>query len=145
MFYFETFRIILNPSSVKKSCSEKLIRIFLIQILIRKNSNPDPKKLQVSCRISNPDPVHAHLCCIAEMITIRFTGWISGRIVSFKRIRISKNWFLSETLLSIYRGFRVLEKVTHCTIIHLLSSEAFFQPSVSRVRVCLWCNLCTVV
>jgi len=24
---------------------------------------PDPKKSQVSCRISNPDPVHAHLCC----------------------------------------------------------------------------------
>jgi len=23
-------------------------------------SNPDPKKSQVSCRISNPDPVHAH-------------------------------------------------------------------------------------
>jgi len=25
-------------------------------------SNPDPKKSQVSCRISNPDPGHAHLC-----------------------------------------------------------------------------------
>ena len=23
--------------------------------------NPDPKKSQVSCSISNPDPVHAHL------------------------------------------------------------------------------------
>jgi len=73
-----------------------------------------------------------------ELITIRFAGWISGRIVSLQpdkdiqklisngnRIRIR----ISETLLSIFRGFRLLEKVAHCTIIHLLSSEASFQPS----------------
>ena len=73
-----------------------------------------------------------------EMITVRFAGWISGRIVSLQpdkdiqkllstgnRIRIR----ISETLLSIFRGFRLLEKVAHCTIIHLLSSEASFQPS----------------
>ena len=35
-----------------------------------------------------------------------------------------------ETLLSIFRRFRLLEKVTHCTIIRLLSSEAYFQLSV---------------
>jgi len=42
------------------------------------------------------------------------------------------NWIriqISETLLSLFRGFRLLEKVAHCTIIHLLSSEASFQPS----------------
>ena len=76
----------------------------------------------------------------AEMITIRFAGWISGRIVSLQpdkdiqkllsngnRIRIR----ISETLLSVFRGFRLLEKVAHCTIIHLLSSEASFEPSAS--------------
>jgi len=80
--------------------------------------------------------------------------WISGKIVSLEpdtdiqklllngnRIRIR----ISETILSIFRGFRLLEKVAHCTIIHLLFSEASFQPSVPWLRVCLWCNLCTVV
>jgi len=43
------------------------------------------------------------------------------------------------------RGFKLLEKVAHCIIIHLLSSEASFQASVPWFRVCLWCNLCTVV
>jgi len=54
------------------------------------------------------------------MITIRFAGWISGRIVSLQpdtdiqklvtngnRIRIR----ISETVLSIFRGFRLLKKV----------------------------------
>jgi len=75
---------------------------------------------------------------IAEMITIRFPGWISGRRVSLQpdtdiqkllsngnRIRIR----ISETFLSIFRRFRLLEKVAHCTIIRLLSSEASFHPS----------------
>jgi len=70
-------------------------------------------------------------CCTPEMITIRFAGWISVRIVSLQpdtdiqnllwhgnRIRIR----ISETFLLIFRGFRLLEKVVHCTIIHLLSS-----------------------
>jgi len=35
---------------------------------------------------------------------------------------------ISETLLSIFRGFTLLEKLAHCTIIRILSSEAFFQP-----------------
>jgi len=60
--------------------------------------------------------------CLTEMITIRLAGWISGRIVSLQpdpdiqkmlsngnRIRI----WISETLLSIFRGFRFLEKVAH--------------------------------
>ena len=55
-----------------------------------------------------------------EMITIWFAGWISGRIVSWQpdtdiqkllsngnRIRIR----ISETLLSILQGYRLLEKV----------------------------------
>jgi len=28
---------------------------------------------------------------------------------------------------SLFRGFRLLEKVAHCTIIHFVSSEASFQ------------------
>jgi len=72
------------------------------------------------------------------MITIWFAGWISNRIMSLQpdkdiqkllsngnRIRIR----ISEMLLSIFRGLTLLEKVVHCTIIHLLSSEASFQPS----------------
>ena len=56
----------------------------------------------------------------SEMITIRFAGWISDRIVSLQldtdirkllsngnRIRIR----ISETLLSIFLGFRLLEKL----------------------------------
>jgi len=75
----------------------------------------------------------------SEMITTGFVGWISGRIVSLqpdtdihkllwngRRIRIR----ISETLLSMFREFKLLEKVAHCTIIHSLSSEASFQPSV---------------
>jgi len=71
-----------------------------------------------------------------EITTIRFAGWISGRIVSLQpdtdiqkrlsngnRIRIR----ISETLLSIFRGLTFLEKVAHCTIIHPLSSEASFS------------------
>jgi len=90
---------------------------------------------------------------LPEMITIRFAGWIFGRIVSLQpdkdiqkllsngnRIRIR----ISETLLSIFRGFRLLEKVAHGTIIHLLSSEASFQPSAPWFRVCLWCKFWTV-
>jgi len=87
------------------------------------------------------------------MITIQFAGWIFGRIVSLQpdkdiqkllsnrnRIRIR----ISETLLSIFRGFRLLEKVAHCTIIHLLSSEASFQYSAPWLRVCLWCKFWTI-
>ena len=89
---------------------------------------------------------------VPEMITIRFASWMSGRIVSFqtdpdiqKLLSNGNRIRISETLLSIFRGFRLLEKVAHCTIIHLLFSEASFQPSVPWLRVCLWCNLCTVV
>jgi len=64
------------------------------------------------------------------MITIWFSGWISEWIVSLQpdtdiqklpsnenRIRISEMLFL------IFRGFRLLEKVAHSTIIHLVSSR----------------------
>jgi len=73
---------------------------------------------------------------VSEMITIRFAGWISGRIVSLqpdkdiqKLLSNGNRIRISETLLLIFRGFRLVEKVAHCTIIHLLSSEASFQPS----------------
>jgi len=73
------------------------------------------------------------------MITIRFDDWISGRIVSLQldadiqkllsnrnRIRIR----ISETLFSIFREFRVVEKVAYCTTIYFVSSEPSFLPSV---------------
>ena len=82
------------------------------------------------------------------MITIRFAGWISDRIVSLQpdtdiqkllsngnRIRIR----ISEMLL--FRGFRLLEKVEHCKIIHLLFSELCHDSeSVYGVSSILQCN-----
>jgi len=50
----------------------------------------------------------------AEMTTIRFTGWISGRIMSLqpdtdiqKLLSNGNRIRISETLLSIFRGFRL--------------------------------------
>jgi len=76
---------------------------------------------------------------VAEIITIRFASWKSGRIVNLQpdmdiqellsnvnRIRIR----ISGAVLLMFRGFRLLVKVAHCTIIHSSSSEASFQPSV---------------
>ena len=54
------------------------------------------------------------------MITIRFAGWISGRIVSLQpdkdiqKLLSNGNriWIrISEMLISIFRGFRLLEKL----------------------------------
>jgi len=74
--------------------------------------------------------------CASEIIAIRFAGWISDRIVSLQldadiqKLHSNGNQIrISETLLSKIRGFRLLEKVAHCKIIHLFS-EAPFQPSV---------------
>jgi len=80
-----------------------------------------------------------------EMITIRFAGWISGRIVSLQpdtdiRKLVSNGNRISDTILSIFRGIRLLGEVARCTIIHLLSSfrsifSAFcaMPPSLSVV------------
>ena len=72
----------------------------------------------------------------AEMITMDMQKLLSNG----NRIRTR----ISEALLSIFRGFRLLEIVVHCTVIHWVSSEASFQPSAPWLRVCLWCNLWTV-
>jgi len=58
--------------------------------------------------------------------TVRGNTVIQKLLSNGNRIRIR----ISETVLSIFRGFTLLEKVAHCTIIHSLSSEASFQPSV---------------
>ena len=70
---------------------------------------------------------------MTKIITIRFAGWISGSIASLQPDKDIQNLLsngnrlrISETLLSVFRGFRLLEKVAHCTIVHLLSSEASF-------------------
>ena len=69
------------------------------------------------------------------MITIRFAGWISGSIVSLQpdpdiqKLLSNGNRIcirISETLLSIFRGFRLLEKVAHCKII-LYALRTFFS------------------
>ena len=60
----------------------------------------------------------------SEMITIRFAGWISSRIVSLQPDTNIQNVFFD-----IFR-IQTFGKVAHCTIIQLLSSEASFLPSV---------------
>jgi len=76
-----------------------------------------------------------HNECVAEMITIRLPGWISGRIVSLRldtdiqkllsngnRIRIR----ISETLSSMFLGFRLLEKLrTAQALIYYLQKHFF--------------------
>jgi len=68
------------------------------------------------------------------MITIRFAGWISVRMVSLQpdtdiqKLLSNGNRILiriSETLLSIFRGLRSLEKVAYCTFIHYLQKHPF--------------------
>jgi len=71
---------------------------------------------------------------LPEIITIRFAGWISGRILSLQpdtdiqkllsngnRIRIR----ISETLLSIFRGLRLLENAAQSFIYNFQKHLAF--------------------
>jgi len=105
-------------------------------------------------KISSETPLS--LCNMApEMITIRFAGWISGKIVSLQpdtdiqkllsngnRIRIR----ISETLLSISLGFRLLEKLRIAqSFIYYIQKHVFrllchdFQ-FVYGVISAPWCN-----
>ena len=107
------------------------------------------KKFSLTSQCHQTTILHINRCedckaakawCRPEMITIRFASWISGRIVSLQpdtdilkllsngnRIRIR----ISETLLSIFRGFRLLEKLhVACSFISYLYSETSFRPSV---------------
>ena len=63
---------------------------------------------------------------VSEMITIRFAGWISGRIVSLQPDKVIQKLLsngnrirISETLLLIFRGFRLVEKVAQSFIYYL--------------------------
>jgi len=51
---------------------------------------------------------------------------------------------IRNAFIDIFR-IQTFGKVAHCTIIHLLSSEASFLLSVPCLPVCLWCNLCSIV
>jgi len=109
-------------------------------------SSPDPAKIGFSPDPvrSNPGPFssllhsrddHYPVCRlhISRIVSLQPDKDIQKLLSKSNRIRIR----VSETLLSIFRGFRFLEKVAHCTIIYLLSSEASFQPSASWLWVCL--------
>jgi len=87
----------------------------------------------------------------AEIIIIRFAGWIFGWIVSLQpakdiqkllsngtRVRIR----ISETLLSMFRGFRLLEKDAHWLHNHsfiifrsIFSAFCAMTPSLSMAVV----------
>jgi len=71
----------------------------------------------------------------------------SGRIVRLRsdtdiqKLLSNGNWIrirISETLFSLFRGFRLLGRVAHSTIVYLVSSTASFQPSMSFLQICLW-------
>ena len=87
------------------------------------------------------------------MITIRFAGGKSGRIVSLQpnadiqKLLSNRNWIrISETLLSIFRGFRRLEKVAQSFILYVESLETNFQTwSHDDSNSYLRCNLDVVV
>ena len=62
------------------------------------------------------------------MITIRFAGWISSRIVSLQpvmdiqKLLSNGNWIciqISQTLLLIFRGFTLLERIAQSFIYYL--------------------------
>jgi len=60
----------------------------------------------------------------AELITLRFAGWISSIIVSLqpvtnmqKLISCGNQLRISETLFSVFREFTLLQKVANCTLI----------------------------
>jgi len=73
------------------------------------------------------------------MIIIRFAGWIPGRIMSLQpdtdiQKLLSNGNRISETLFSIFRGSRLLEKVADFTIFGSIS-PAFcaMTPNLSVV------------
>ena len=116
-----------------------------------------------STRVTTNDWSQSHFCKISEhlidkpslfapeMITIRFAGWISGRIVSLqpdkdiqkKALKWEPDPDIRNAFINISR-IQTFGKFAHCKIIHLLSSEASFQLSAPWLRVCLWCNLWAV-
>ena len=71
------------------------------------------------------------------IVSLQLHPYIQKLLSDGNRIRIR----ISETLLSIFWRSRLLEKVAHCTIIHLLFSEASFQSSLPWLQDCPWCNL----
>jgi len=75
----------------------------------------------------------------AEIITIRFAGWIYGRIVSLQSDtdiqKLLSNWNrirISEMLLSMFRGLRLLEKL------HI--AQSFIQYLQKHLFISLLCH-----
>jgi len=92
---------------------------------------------------------HCCIHCVPEMITIRFAGWISGRIVSLQpdtdiqKLLSNGNriWNrVSDTVLSMFRGFRLLEKVAHCTIIVAMTMAQSFIHYLQKHLFSLLCH-----
>jgi len=81
-------------------------------------------------------------CPESEMITIPFVGWISGRIACLQpdtdiQKLLSNGIRISETLFSIFRGFRPLEKIAHSfsrsTFGSIISAFCAMTPRLSMV------------
>jgi len=139
------------PSGTQRFCKNDIVNVIFTKSLIVNDSSHSVKtwleSLLISKWLESMTRVTLSLLWTAEMITIRIAGWISGRIVSLQPDtdiqNLLWNWNrirICETLLLIFRGFRLLEKVAHCTIIHLVSSfRSIFSaicamtPSLSMV------------
>jgi len=88
-----------------------------------------------------------------EMITIRFAGWVSGRMESLQPDTDIQICFETGTGYGYPKRFywyfedSDFWKKLHIaqSLIYYLHSEAYFQPSVPWLRVCLWCILCIIV
>ena len=124
--------------------------VFQAEIKVRIYRTPSLKVLETDVATLSRDLIesfHSDSCLhsenlkamhISEMITIRFAGWISGRIVSLQphtdiqkllsngnRIRIR----ISETLLSMFRGFRLFRKLQICCtkLIRIVQNKQVFE------------------
>jgi len=108
------FRIIALKQHKFSQSDPVLIRQFSKQL----QSDPVLILPKLASVLIQSDPVlnRAHLCFSPEMITIRFAGWISGKIVSLQpdtdiQKLLSNGIRISEMLLSLFLGFRLLENL----------------------------------
>jgi len=93
------------------------------------------------------DPLNAAniFKCPSEMISIRFA---SSRIVSLqpdtdiqKLLSNGNRIRISETVLSIFRGFRLFEKVAHCTIIVAMTMAQSYSFIIFRSIFSAFCAM----
>ena len=105
----------------------------------------------VRSRSARAYPLEPELISATEINTIRFAGWISGRIVRLQldtdiQKLLSNRNRISETLLSIFRGsdfwkkLHIAQSFIHYLQKHLSSLQCHDFESVYIVISVPWCN-----